>query len=191
MLDYRYYHHWDIEAKPAGRGDAGGEAAGNEEIVEPRRLAHDRLAVGADRDRSVDHRLDPDIPEGWHACQCRLADGLKAIEIARQQFRPEIARNSRRAEDGGAVLPSADRKPTDLRLRVEASIGVAHRRQIGRQSCDLLGDRVLMLERADRNADSGHATKFGAPHPGRVDDRSAFNRPVIGDDMGDPASRTP
>ena len=22
MLDYRYYHHWDIEAKPAGRGDA-------------------------------------------------------------------------------------------------------------------------------------------------------------------------
>jgi uncharacterized protein YPO0396 len=21
-LDYRYYHHWDIEAKPAGRGDA-------------------------------------------------------------------------------------------------------------------------------------------------------------------------
>lgn len=22
MLDYRYYHHWDIEAKPAGRGEA-------------------------------------------------------------------------------------------------------------------------------------------------------------------------
>lgn len=22
LLDYRYYHHWDIEAKPAGRGDA-------------------------------------------------------------------------------------------------------------------------------------------------------------------------
>src|SRR5919206_2227691 len=41
-------------AGAAARRDARGEAAGDEEVVEPGRRPHDRLAVGRDRDRAVD-----------------------------------------------------------------------------------------------------------------------------------------
>jgi len=48
-------------AGAAGSGDARGEAAGDIEIVAFRGQAHDRLAIGRDRDRPVDHRADAEL----------------------------------------------------------------------------------------------------------------------------------
>ena len=54
-------------AGAARGGDARGEAAGDEEIVELRREAHDRLAVGGDGDGAVDERLDADLVQDRQA----------------------------------------------------------------------------------------------------------------------------
>ena len=68
-------HH---EPGAAGGRDAGGEAAGDEEIVDPLRDAHHRLAVGRHRDRAVDHGADADLVQHRHALGRGLGDERRA-----------------------------------------------------------------------------------------------------------------
>ena len=72
-------HH---PARAARCGDAGGEAAAEVEIVELRREADDRLAVGGDRDRPVDHLPDADFAQCGDACGGRPGERRKPIEIS-------------------------------------------------------------------------------------------------------------
>ena len=82
----------DSPAGTARGGDARGEAAGDEEVVQFRRLAEDRFAVGRDRDRAVDQRTDAELLQDRQALGRRGRNLLEAIEVRRQQLAAELER---------------------------------------------------------------------------------------------------
>src|SRR3546814_3390602 len=59
-------------ARPAAGGDAVEEAAGDEEVAELRRLAHDEVAVGRIGDRSVDELTHAHGEIGRASCRERV-----------------------------------------------------------------------------------------------------------------------
>ncbi len=103
-------------AGAAAGGDARREAAGDEEIVELGRLAHDRLAVGRDRDRAVDEIADAHFVEDRQALGRGHGDGFEAVEVAREELAAEIEGHAAGPEGHGVVLPTADGKRAGLGL---------------------------------------------------------------------------
>ena len=132
----------------ARRRDARGEAAGDVEIVELRREAHDRLAVGRDRDRAVDHGADADLVQHRDALGGRQRERARAGPCSAGTARGRNPIGScRRAERRRARLPAADRERAGLGLEIEDS-GRDRAASAGRSgmSGDLLGHHVLVLD---------------------------------------------
>ena len=95
-------------ASAARCGDAGGEAAGDVEIVELRREPHDRLAIGRHRNRAVDDGLDADLVEHRQAFRGRQREKLEAVHVRREQLAAEIERRHAAPAAACTVLPAAD-----------------------------------------------------------------------------------
>ena len=110
-------HH---PAGAAGRGDSRRESAAQVEIVELRREADDRLAVGGDRNRTVDQLPDADFVEHRDPRARRFGERREALEVRLQQLGTEIGADAVRAPRRRVVLPAADRERAGLGLQVEA-----------------------------------------------------------------------
>ena len=169
-------------AGAAGGGDAGGEAAGDVEIVEFRREADDRLAVGGDRDRPVDDRLDADLVEERQPLRRRQREEFEPIHVGREKLAGEVEGRPPAPAALGAVLPAADGEGADIGLEVEILVGIAQRRQPGVEGERLLGDEILVLDDAGGERDAGHLGDALRPDAGAVDQDIAADRAVIGDD---------
>src|SRR3989442_435257 len=86
-----------ITRAPAGaarRRDARGEAAAQIEIVDLRREADDRLAVGGDRNGAADHLPDADLAERRDARGGRFGQRRETLEIRLQQLGTEVGANA-------------------------------------------------------------------------------------------------
>ncbi len=172
-------------AGAAGCGDARCEAAGDEEILELRREPHHRLAVGGDRDRSVDQRLDADFVQDRQALRRAEEDRLEALEILREKLAREFERHALAPASWCVLFPAADRERADVRLQIEDAVGVAESRRRVRRVELLLGDDVLVLDRTGGDRDARHLANALRPDAGGVDDDLALDRSVICDDRLD------
>ena len=101
--------------RPAGRGDAGGEAAGDEHVVALGGLAHDRLAVGRHRDRAVDQLLQSQLAERRDALGGRRARSPRSAPCSAAAA-PARTRTARRRR-GTKACPSPSRRPRSHRPR--------------------------------------------------------------------------
>ena len=79
--------------------DARGEAAGDVDAVAFRRETHDRLAVGRDRDRAVDHGADAELVQDRQALGGRQHELLQPLP-GRQQLAAEREGHAVGAESG-------------------------------------------------------------------------------------------
>src|SRR3546814_2546043 len=84
---------------PAAGGDAVEEAAGDEEVAELRRLAHDEVAVGRIGDRSVDELTHAHGVHHRRHLPRVARQRLKAVEVLRQELAGELAGNAARSEE--------------------------------------------------------------------------------------------
>ena len=105
-------HH---PARAAGCGDARREAAAEVEVVELGGEADDRLAVGGDRDRSVDHLPDADLVQRRNPRRRGFGERREALEIRLQQLGPEIRADAAGAPRRRVRLPAADRERSRAR----------------------------------------------------------------------------
>ena len=94
----------------ARRRDAGREAAAEVEVVELGREADDRLAVGGDRYRAIDHLPDADVGQRRDPRRGRLGDRREAFEIRLQQARDRSPRGCRRRPRAACSPPSRRRR---------------------------------------------------------------------------------
>jgi hypothetical protein len=178
-------HH---PARAAGGRDAGGKPAAQVEIVELGGEPDDRLAVGGDRDRAVDQLADPDLVQHRNAHRRGLRERLETVEVRLQEFRTEVGTNAVVPPRRRVRFPSADRERARLRLDVEIVIGIAQRRQSGRNLRRLLGDVVLVLDGAGSDPRADHGRDVAAPHAGRIDDAFGFDVALVGDHARDSPS---
>ena len=109
-------------AGAARGGDAGGEAAGEVEIVELGRAAHDRLAVGGDRDRPVDDGLDAGLVEHRQAVGGEAGEERQPVVVGVEQLAAEIERRQAAPAAARAVLPAADGEAAGIGLEVEVVV---------------------------------------------------------------------
>ncbi len=79
-------------------------------------------------------------------------------------------------------LVAAHDEAADLLLPVGEAVGIAQRREIGRDAVDLLGDEILVLHRDERDIDAGHATERSRPLPGADHELLAGNAALVGRD---------
>ena len=89
-------------------GDAGREAAGDVEVVELRREAEDRLAVGGDGDGAVDTGLNADLVQDRQAFGGADQDRLEAIHVLRKQLAAPLEGNAFGPAGRRPFLPAAD-----------------------------------------------------------------------------------
>ncbi len=153
-------HH---PARAARRRDARREAAAQVEVVELGREADDRLAVGGDRDRAVDHLPDADFVQH------------------RDARAPRLRRAARSARSPAAA--ARDRSPARCRWRPTAACSSPSRRpparraRASRRSCRR--DRAATAGRPESRADFS-VTKYwcSTAHAGtRVPTIAAISRP--------------
>jgi hypothetical protein len=172
-------------AGAARSGDAGGEAASHEEIVELGREPQDRFAVGRDRYRPVDDRLDADLVEDRQSFCTGQREQLEPLHVLGEQFPAEGERRARPPATLGALLPSADRERADIGLEIKVLVGIAERRERSRQIEFLLGDEILVLDDTCRKRDARHVGDAFRPESSAVDEVLATDRPMIGRDPHD------
>src|SRR5262245_29681368 len=172
-------------AGPARGGNAGGESARHEEIVELWREPQDRFAVGRDRNRTVDDRLDADLVEDRQSLRAWQREQFEALHVLGEQFPAEGERRPRPPAALGSLLPSADRERADIGLEIKVLVGIAERRQRLRQIETLLGDEILVLDDARGEREPRHLGDAFRPPSGAVDESVATNRAVIGGDAHD------
>ena len=98
-------------------------------FVELRREPHHRLAVGGDRDRSVDQRLDADLVQDRQALRRAEQDRLEALEVLREKLAREVERHALAPAGGRVLLPAADGEGADVGLQVEDAVGIAEGRR--------------------------------------------------------------
>ncbi len=174
-------------ADAAGGGDPRGEAAGEKEILQPRRRPDDRLAVGRNRDRPVDDRPDAEIAEQRNAPCGGLEHLVQPFEIVAEKLALAFPRDAPLRVDGwGEFLPAADRQRPRFRLDVEAAVGIAQARQMVGHPVALVGDQVLVLDDAGGDIDAGHPADLARPQPRGVDDDLRLDGAVVGDHTADP-----
>ena len=142
--------------------------ARHEEIVELWRKAEDRFAVGRDRNRPVDDRLDADLVEDWQSLGARQREQFEALHVLGEQFPAELERRARSPAALRSLLPAADRERADIWLEIEVLVGIAERRQRLRQIELLLGDEILVLDDACRERDAGHVGDAFAQSPAQL-----------------------
>ena len=176
-------------AGAAGSGDAGGEAAGEEQVVELRRRPEDRLAVGRDGDRSVDHRLDADVVEHRQPQCGGDREQLEALEIGGEQLAAEFERRQAAPAALGALLPAADGEGAGVGLEIEVVVGIAQRGEGIVEVELLLGQEILVLDDAGGNRDAGHRAHALRPDAGAVDEDVAADGAAVGEDTVDAAAR--
>ena len=169
-------------AGAAGRGDARREAAAQVEIVELRRQADHRLAVGGDRNRTVDHLPDADFVEDRYPRRRRFGQRREAVEVRLQQFGAEVPRDTSGAPRPRVGFPAAHRERTRFGLQVKAAVRVAQRRQSGGNALGLFGDEVLVLDGTHRHPGADHRRDFAAPHAGCIDHAFGVDFAGIGHD---------
>jgi hypothetical protein len=169
-------------AGSARGGNAGGEAARHEEIVELGRQPQDRFAVGRDRNRPVDDRLDADLVEDWQSLRARQREQFEALHVLGEQFPAEGERRARPPAALCSLLPSADGERADIGLEIEVLVGIAERRQRLGQVEFFLGDEILVLDHACGERDPRHLGDAFCPQSGAVDEIVATDRAVIGGD---------
>ncbi len=175
-------------ARAARGGNAGGEAAGHEEIVELWREPQDRFAVGRDRYRSVDDGLDANFVEDRQSLRARQREQLEALHILGEQLPPELEGGTRAPAALRPLLPSPDRESTDIGLEIEILVGIAQRRQRLGQIELLLGEKILVLDNAGGERCAGHVADPFRPQSGAVDENVATDSAVVGGDALDPAA---
>ena len=108
--------------------------------------------------------------------------GSKRSKFSGKSSRAKANGTPSRQQAGASLLPSADREGADVGLQVEDSVGVAEGGvSAGRADC-LLGDEVLVLDRAGRDRHARHLADALGPDAGGVDDDVAADRAVVGDD---------
>ncbi len=188
----RFARHDPLGERASGaarRGDAERiEAAADVEACELRRLAEDEVAVGRERLRAVDQLLDARPLERRYAQQSLLHQRLEVIPVRIEQGEVEAIGDAVRRPGDRVRLVAAHDQPADLLLEIDQAVGVAERRQVGRDAGDRLGDHVLVLHRGERHAHPGKAPERPGPLARTQHDDLGGDFALLGDDARDPAA---
>ena len=170
-------------ARAARSGDTGGKGAGDVEIVEFRRQPHDRLAVGGDGNRSVDHRANADLVQHRQTFSGGECEQLQPVHVCGEQLPAEIERRALLPAAERPVLPSADGEGSaDIRLEIEVLVRVAQGREVVAVFEPFLGDEILVLDDTGGKRHARHLADALRPQAGAIDQHIAADRAVVGDD---------
>ena len=157
--------------RPAvGRDAVRVEAGTDKKAAHFRRLAKNETAVRREGFRPVDELADAGVFQRGHATDSLQEQPLELIPVAFEQLKMEVARDAvRRRPRHGLQLVAAHREPADFLLEIAEPIRVPQRRQIGGDSLDWLGDKILVLHGLNRYGDVGQAAAFSRPNAAAVD----------------------
>ena len=115
----------ELPAGAAGGGDAEGMALVEPEVLEARRGADNRRAVGRIGDGAIVDFLDADLAEGGHARDRRLDIGRETIEVLGKQLVLAVRRGSIDIAGRRADLIGAEQQAAGLLAHVPGGIGFA------------------------------------------------------------------
>ncbi len=108
------------------------------------------------------------------------ASGAKRSKSGCSSSGPKSLRMPSAPHGGDVRLPAADRQRAGLGLDVEVAVRIAQRGQLRRNAVGLVGDEVLVLDGAGRDARAGHRRDLAAPHAGRVDHALGVDLALVG-----------
>ena len=125
----------------------------------------ERVAVGGERERSVDHGLDADLVEDREVVERDGEVVGDPVEVRREQLVPEVPRSRLRGPGDAVRLVGAEQQPVALLAHVDLAREV-HRVESPRRTVELghrLGDEVHVLHRQHRQLDAAHAADLARP----------------------------
>ena len=150
----------------------------------------ERVAVGRERERPVDHPLDPRRRHGRVVLERDLQRGGDAVEVGRQQLLVEGPRRDLRRPRHARLLVRAHQHPTLLLADVDLALEVEGHRQLvtalGVEGGDLVhvvGDEVHVLHAEDGQFQADHPPDLACPQPAGVDDVLGVDLTLVGDDV--------
>ncbi len=183
---------------PVGQHHADAAGAGDPVRAEPRRheeavhlgRPQEELAVGRERLGPVDHPGDAGVAERRHQGLRVLGDRREPVPVFGQEAVVEVGGGAvlHHPRGGVAFVAAHDEPAARLRSEVDEAVGIAHRRHIGPDAGDRLGQHVLVLERHDRDLDARQVPDLrGVDAAGVHDDVRVDRTVVLGRDAADAA----
>lgn len=189
--------HPEIERRfaahsPFGQHPARAAASRNAECIEActnkhvgafGRLAENEIAVGREALRPVDH-----LPHARFTKRGHTLDGLRhvlfeMIEIIVEKLELELVGHVTARQAGHPALRvrliAAHHQTAHLFLEVDAPIGVAHGRRVGRKTFDFLSHDILVLHRMQRHRNAGHRADLARPLAAAVHHRLTADTPPV------------
>ena len=118
--------------------------------------------------------------QGRHPDEAVLHEDFELVPVVGEQGELEIGGDPVHAPGLGLGLETAEDQAAHLFLEVDVAVGVAHHREVGRDTVDLPGDDVHVLARMERHGDVGQPAHLPGPLPGAVDDDVARDVAGVG-----------
>ena len=194
-------HAPDVEAgvavgHPVGQRQAdtpalrqpGHDATRHPVVAQAANGAHERVAVGRERERPVDDVLDAGRGQRRVVLERDLELRSDAVEVGFKQLGPEVPRRLLRRPRLACLFVCAHKDATVLLADVDLAGEVhADRHLLARRSfvirnlLHVLGDEVHVLHRQHRQLEADHAAHLASPQPARVHDVLGVDVALIGD----------
>ena len=143
-----------------------------QKFLRPRIGPDQRIAVGRERERPVDHLADADLAERREVLEADLEARRDALQVVRQQALREVpGRRDRRPGHAGALV-GADQHAAALLAHVDLALEVDDVQLLLRPALQLrqvLGDEVLVLHGEHRQLEAHHAPDLARPQAAGID----------------------
>src|SRR5581483_3003935 len=102
------------ESDPASLAEPRHHRAGYPVVANATHGSHQRIAIGSEREGTIDGFADADAPEGGEMAETNLEVGREPLEVLGQELHGEIVRGSERRPDDALRLISADESAAAL-----------------------------------------------------------------------------
>ena len=150
-------------------GQAGHHRAGRPEAGQPPNRSDQRVAVGGERERPVDHLLDPGLGEDREVFEADVERGGDAVEVGVEQTHPEVPRGLGRRPRLAALFIGSEQQTAALLSHVDLTAevdGVHHLAVSGVVLGDLgdvLGQQVHVFHGQQRQFEPDHTARPPGP----------------------------
>ena len=178
------------EPDAAALGQAGHHRARDPAVADPPDRPDERVAVGRERERPVDHPLDPRRRHRRVVLEGDLQRGCDAVEVRWQQLLVEGPRRDLRRPRHAGLLVGAQEHPALLLADVDLALEVEGHRQLvsafGLERGNLVhvvGHEVHVLHAEDGELEPDHPPDLTRPQPAGVHDVLGVDLTLVGDDV--------